>query len=139
MVEQGEGTSLQTKSGNTQNSSASSSFQKKMIYNNCHFMKQFTLFNDFVLCFMVISDYLKRIKINFTSVNHVRQRQLCHAHQNFTCFLVLSKNTGNVQEKQSSQQWKLLNESLPNSSLDENSLSSVEMQKNNEAALVQAV
>lgn len=48
---------------------------------------------------------------------------------------MLSKNTGNVQEKHSSQQWEVVSESFPNSSLDENSLSSVEME-NNEAALV---
>lgn len=99
-------------------------------------MKQFSLFNDFVLCFMGISDYSETTKINFTSVNHVHKGQLCRAHQNFTHFLVLRKNTENVQEKQSSQQWELINKSFPNSSLDENSLSLVEMHKNNEAVLV---
>lgn len=49
---------------------------------------------------------------------------------------MLSKNTANVQEKQSSQQWEVVSESFTNSSLEENSLPLVEMEKNNEAALV---
>lgn len=57
--------------------------------------------SSMVLCSVSWSHQImqKRIKINFTFVNHVCQRLFCHASHSFTHFLLLSKNTRNVDEK----------------------------------------
>lgn len=106
-----------------------------MIYSS-HFMKQFTLFDGFVLCFMVMSDYKKKDKNEFYFCQSCMPEAVLLCQPQFHSFSFVKQVYLKCRRKRTFSTVGAHQRVFSNPSLDKNSLSFVEIQKNKEAAVV---